>query len=263
MTQHADLLARYRRLRQVGIELNNKLLDNLPKNATDEGGKKLGILERKTLVFDTEDEIAVLMDFCIHDVRRNGMNAVERRLAETPPAADSDEIVLLQALRQARFSLVVVEATEPGVGVHVRDLLRDEPLFLVDVGFSRSAAVGLMLAARFMAPDGIGMTTGAPLPVGMLSPDERDRFLRGMKASFPRMDLGNPSQEESSEFAAVVIRECLRLGAAERIEYADPGQGGRRGQALPPLAQSQRAGRNDPCPCGSGRKYKRCCGGSA
>jgi uncharacterized protein len=24
-------------------------------------------------------------------------------------------------------------------------------------------------------------------------------------------------------------------------------------------SQSQRVGRNDPCPCGSGRKYKRCC----
>jgi len=25
-------------------------------------------------------------------------------------------------------------------------------------------------------------------------------------------------------------------------------------------ARSQRPGRNDPCPCGSGKKYKRCCG---
>ncbi|WP_228461863.1 SEC-C metal-binding domain-containing protein [Paracoccus liaowanqingii] len=24
--------------------------------------------------------------------------------------------------------------------------------------------------------------------------------------------------------------------------------------------RSQTAGRNDPCPCGSGRKYKKCCG---
>jgi len=24
----------------------------------------------------------------------------------------------------------------------------------------------------------------------------------------------------------------------------------------------RQSGRNDPCPCGSGRKYKRCCGGA-
>lgn len=29
---------------------------------------------------------------------------------------------------------------------------------------------------------------------------------------------------------------------------------------LKSLPQEQLPGRNDPCPCGSGKKYKRCCG---
>ncbi|MGZ8286478.1 MAG: UPF0149 family protein [Allosphingosinicella sp.] len=29
----------------------------------------------------------------------------------------------------------------------------------------------------------------------------------------------------------------------------------------PPPAVSSKVGRNDPCPCGSGKKYKKCCGG--
>lgn len=32
------------------------------------------------------------------------------------------------------------------------------------------------------------------------------------------------------------------------------------GEILPPLP-APKAGRNDPCPCGSGKKYKKCCGG--
>ncbi len=28
----------------------------------------------------------------------------------------------------------------------------------------------------------------------------------------------------------------------------------------PPPLVSQKIGRNDPCPCGSGKKYKKCCG---
>jgi len=28
----------------------------------------------------------------------------------------------------------------------------------------------------------------------------------------------------------------------------------------PCVRERQKVGRNDPCPCGSGRKYKRCCG---
>jgi len=30
-----------------------------------------------------------------------------------------------------------------------------------------------------------------------------------------------------------------------------------------PRRTARKAGRNDPCPCGSGKKYKRCCGGAA
>ncbi|MDY0223105.1 MAG: SEC-C metal-binding domain-containing protein [Desulfobacterium sp.] len=30
----------------------------------------------------------------------------------------------------------------------------------------------------------------------------------------------------------------------------------------PQLVKSVKIGRNDPCPCGSGKKYKKCCGAS-
>src|SRR5436190_938978 len=74
------------------------------------------------------------------------------------------------------------------------------------------------------------------------------------------MDVRQPSPEEASELAATTIRACLRRGAAERIAYVEPGQEGRPVGGSRALAPARRAGRNDPCPCGSGRKYKRCCG---
>jgi preprotein translocase subunit SecA len=30
--------------------------------------------------------------------------------------------------------------------------------------------------------------------------------------------------------------------------------------AKPKVRTAEKVGRNDPCPCGSGKKYKRCCG---
>ena len=30
-----------------------------------------------------------------------------------------------------------------------------------------------------------------------------------------------------------------------------------------PRRNASKVGRSDPCPCGSGKKYKRCCGGAA
>ncbi|MBQ7822482.1 MAG: SEC-C domain-containing protein, partial [Clostridia bacterium] len=31
-------------------------------------------------------------------------------------------------------------------------------------------------------------------------------------------------------------------------------------KAVPTVRSAAKVGRNDPCPCGSGKKYKKCCG---
>jgi uncharacterized protein YecA (UPF0149 family) len=36
-------------------------------------------------------------------------------------------------------------------------------------------------------------------------------------------------------------------------------QAGRQGPSAPIVRKQARVGRNDECPCGSGKKYKRCC----
>jgi preprotein translocase subunit SecA len=39
---------------------------------------------------------------------------------------------------------------------------------------------------------------------------------------------------------------------------SSPGDGAEEGHK--PFHRGPKVGRNDPCPCGSGRKYKHCCG---
>jgi preprotein translocase subunit SecA len=34
-------------------------------------------------------------------------------------------------------------------------------------------------------------------------------------------------------------------------------------EKIDPIVGGQRTGRNEPCPCGSGKKYKKCCGRNA
>jgi preprotein translocase subunit SecA len=51
----------------------------------------------------------------------------------------------------------------------------------------------------------------------------------------------------------------------EKKELAKSGLPGEDEQPLPPPvepihAHKKEVGRNDPCPCGSGKKYKKCCG---
>jgi hypothetical protein len=219
MSQHKSLLPRYKQLRKAALPLNTRLVKTLPKDVLDEGGKNLGILKKNQLVLDTEDELAVLMDFCIYDVRRKGVNAVETFLNEKPPKPGSDERVLLEAMARARYSLFEVEETEPGVGVQVLDVLRDETLFLVDVGFSKSSRPRMVLATRIMAAEEITMTTGAALPFSALSVAERTRVLQQISTKLDGVAFRDLSPEKASELTTLIIRTCLQKGAAEKIRY--------------------------------------------
>jgi hypothetical protein len=50
--------------------------------------------------------------------------------------------------------------------------------------------------------------------------------------------------------------------ALEEVPYALPGQTP-TAPPIPIVEHSSKVGRNDPCPCGSGKKYKKCCGSPA
>jgi uncharacterized protein len=81
----------------------------------------------------------------------------------------------------------------------------------------------------------------------------------------PIADLGSDDGEEHEGFRMTPERraECVAalpasiLGLYGRVRLADAR--GRSRQALQAV-RSTKIGRNEPCPCGSGKKYKRCCG---
>jgi uncharacterized protein len=63
-----------------------------------------------------------------------------------------------------------------------------------------------------------------------------------------------------------LARTIKRVFSEALVEYAHFGrsieQAIREAAAAPVRDPRRRVGRNDPCPCGSGSKYKRCCGAS-
>ena len=65
-------------------------------------------------------------------------------------------------------------------------------------------------------------------------------------------EIANDIDHRLDEDAALIPRMILVLRKLARIREA----AGRPA----PFARSSKVGRNDPCPCGSGKKYKRCCG---
>ena len=63
------------------------------------------------------------------------------------------------------------------------------------------------------------------------------------------------SAEETAPQAAVQNVQYHHADYEEALAAAEEAA-----RALPPMQAGQKIGRNDPCPCGSGKKYKQCHG---
>ncbi len=256
MDTMTDQVSRYQHLRAINTQMNNQLVKLLQKDVVEEGARRLGIMRDGILVFDSEEETSVLMDFCLYHVRRDGLNVVQRRLRESPPLLGSDERMLLEAKSRGRFSLWFIEEVRRGVGVEVGNVFTGERSLVIDLGLSRTAETRIGLATRLIDAGGFCMTTGAPLPA------YKDT-LRKIVERLPVVlgdeepDWRHPSPRIEDKLAALAIRTCLHDRNKPDARYVDPGD---ESAYAEPLRVASAAGRNDPCPCGSGMKYKRCCG---
>ena len=67
---------------------------------------------------------------------------------------------------------------------------------------------------------------------------------------------------EDTARAILTVRVQLQEGKPQREQVAKPDEyvGGDGSLAKKPASAGKKVGRNDPCPCGSGKKYKKCCG---
>ncbi|HTU16899.1 MAG TPA: SEC-C metal-binding domain-containing protein [Gemmataceae bacterium] len=260
MSSYLDLLTHYKRRRSTSMAVNHALVERLSREVLDEGGKKLGILKGNTLLLDSEDELAVLMDFCIHDVRRDGHTAVESFLLEAPFASGSEEMLYLNALRQARYSLFVLERVERGCGIEVRDLRWGGTRFIMDIGLGSTGSPDLLLAARVIPFESVFVTTGAPLASGRMPNRWKKSPLHALLGRLSEEDVTRFTPQQISEQNATIIRTFLQAGAAEHTGYIAPEDCSDSPPRTPTLRQPARIGRNDPCPCGSGKKFKKCCG---
>lgn len=249
-----EQLARYRQLRAMQRDLNRILPAMLPGEAIPECGTLLGIHKDDTLILGSESEMFVLMDYCLYDYRWDGHNVIEKYVNQTPIEAGSEKSTLLDAMLKPRYSLFVVHDVVRGLGVQTSDLFRGDSGFIVDVAFSETAVKGSILACRIISPDNgrFSMTTGAGLPIDR---PIMERIIQEIPERFGKTtgEIVQMSPEKTAEFSAFIIRVCLEGGASSRVTYENniAGETTRIGHKI---------GRNEPCPCGSGKKYKKCCG---
>jgi hypothetical protein len=254
MLDYQGIGRRYLQTRAVSFKLNNTLARQLPRETLQQAAKQLGLWVRGTLVLGDESHLAVLMDFAIHDCHVDGRNGLDRYLKLHPPAPGSDFEALLATMQRGHYSLFQVKSVVPGVGAHVTDLMLDEHHFLADRGLSETASKGTVLATRVFAFEDFLITGGAPLVAERAALERIAKLL-----SLPENDPQIPQQRQmGADLTAQIIRLCLRAEDAPEMQYQgvpdEPAE-----EARPALA-ARPPGRNEPCSCGSGKKYKKCCG---
>jgi hypothetical protein len=178
--------------------------------------KKLGLSRGDTLVLDSEDELSVLMDYCLLSHRRAGKTLAQIYKDRHPPSPGSDEAYLLDAFLSSWYSLFQVQSVTPGIGATLKDLIQARSLLLVDVGLSQSAASGIAFAGRVMPFAEWHMTTGALLPI----PSHSGEAVRRAALKYlPRLHDGRLPPGPEAALAAEVTRILHRAGAATHIRY--------------------------------------------
>jgi hypothetical protein len=247
-------------MRGVRFRLNSLLVKTIPKKTLEECGRILGFFRKGTLFFESEDETSVLMDYCIFYPQPDGRNLIARYLEKSPPPPGSDEMAALQEMARAYYSLFQVLGVERGVGVSVRDLLRGKTGFIADVGFGNTAQRHMMLATRIIPTEDFLMTGGAALPVDASAAERISRELKRTGYFTGTFDYEQITPRQEAEVAALIIRACRSTGMSSRITYAEPARPDRPTSSGSEVRQ---IGRNDPCPCGSGKNFKACCGRTA
>jgi uncharacterized protein YecA (UPF0149 family) len=99
----------------------------------------------------------------------------------------------------------------------------------------------LKLAPAPQEMAGVRILAGHGDPPNSSDPDEAADLLRGLCALLPQLLSTIDAELQPARTAAIAALEA----ASQPFRRTAP-----------------KVGRNDPCPCGSGKKYKRCCGAS-
>jgi len=217
-----EVLARYRQLRKISKLHHDEILKFISSDTLLYHARRLGLAQGKTLIVDNVHELNYAFDLAIHTAAAGRSRAIDRYARSARLVAQSDEARILEAMRAARFSILLIERRHAAAGLVATDLLRPAEVWLVDIGLESSMPEGGMIATRFYAPDRFSMTAGVfvPLDLGMI--EEIDAELPGRL------------REDDRRFAEAIYRIALADGIADRVIYQDLPDDAQSGNASQP-----------------------------
>jgi hypothetical protein len=215
-----EVLARYRHLRQICKLHHLEALKFSSRHAILHQARRLGLADGKFFILDSMDELTLAFDLAIHTAPAGRSRAIDRYARSTQFAGGSDEALMLDAMCNARFAIVLVQRRHPSAGLVVTDLFRKSELWLMDEGLETSLPNGTTFATRYYAPDRFVMTAGVGMPVDLA-------LLTSAFESLPQLLRKSRAEAiEDRRFTEAVYRAAIQDGIMEGISYESPAGAG-------------------------------------
>ena len=216
LSGRGEVLARYRQLREISKRHHHEMLKFISGEAILHQARRLGLARGKTPILDDMEEMNYVFDLAIHTALAGRSRAIDRYAKSAEFDAQSDERLMLDAMRASQFALLLIERRHDTIGLVATDILRNSKVWLVDVGLESSMDAGELIATRLITPGPFSMTAGVNIPFGI-------EMLEPICMLLPQR-MGNSKLSRIAEdrrFAEAVYKVGLANGVMDRITYLD------------------------------------------
>lgn len=211
-----SILARYLHLREISKRLHDGVLKSISGDALLNQARRLGLVEGKTLLLDHTEEMYYVYDLAIYSAPPDRSRAIDRYAKSAKFEAQSDERLMLDAMRRTQFAVLLIEQRHDTAGLIATDILRNSKVWLLDVGLESSMDDGELIATRLLTPGPFSMTAGVNVPFDI-------EMLKSACMLLPqRISDSKLSQiAEHRRFAEAVFKVGLADGVMDRLAYLD------------------------------------------
>ena len=215
-SSRGEVLARYRRFREISKRHHHETLKLISGDALLHQARRLGLARGKTLILDDVNEMHFVCDLAIHTALPGRSRAIDRYARSARLVAGSDEALVLEEMRAARFSIFAIERRHETAGLIVTDLFRRAEVRLVDIGLESSMPDRAIIATRLFTAEHFSMTAGVNVPL------DAD-MIEDILVELPRR-LGDRTLTaviDHRSFPETTYRVALASGIMDRIKYQD------------------------------------------
>jgi hypothetical protein len=211
-----EVLCRYRHLRAISTQHHSAALKFLARPTIMEHARRLGLTKGKVLVAESEAELTLVFDLAIYTAKEGRSWVIDRYAQAAQLLYSSDEALMLEAMRRARFSIWQVRERHETVGLVVTDMLRKVEEWLVDESLEATATDGTAFASRLCNPESFAMTSGIVVPLNQDTLDEISADFLDLLASH---HIQSARLADDPRFATAIYRAALDQGVMADVVF--------------------------------------------